>query len=799
MRSSILSRREAAGLRPVWLLALLPTVCGLLLSMWAYLQVQAFHRQQLRQQFESLANEHLSRFSERLQERERDLHALRRFFQMQGDDPQTFERFASPMLDENLVFAWAPRLTISAGDVPHAAQLAAFTAQARARVGSDFVLREAGLQGGLLPLGERSSYFPMLYGAARENVGLPLGLDMASPGPRREGLELAIRRGQISATKVLRRTMGEERDRLSILLFIPIYSVGAVPELASLRGMLFSGLGVRQLLEENVSPGFLEALAVEVHDPELGPNSLVYAYGQAAEERTLLLVDEIDNPLWPYQMYLRPTSEFYRRAAQPMGVPVLLSGISLSLLLGVLLMTMLGQRQRALRLVAERTAELQGSREHLQHINARLNNLLEAASEVLIISMDSNGQIRSANSGAERLLGLPRQMLEQSSIEAVLDNRQLALSAGLDILNDHPTAVLEALLAHHYQASLDTLLRRHDGAWLPVTLMCSTISDGNGGWDGYLLIAIDTSERQRILAALEERSALLARLGAQVPGCIYQFQLHPDGHTSMPYASTGLQELFEVLPEQVLQDAQVTFERIHPEDRARIEDSIADAAHALSRWQSDFRVLLPRRGQRWLHADAVPERLIDGSVIWYGYVSDISNLKQVEEELRTLTITDALTGIHNRRFFLDQLEHELARQKRTGQQLSLLLLDIDHFKRVNDTYGHDVGDQVLQALCQCIKTRLRRLDVFCRFGGEEFVIICPETGLEAAVQLAEQLRERVASAPFEQVGTITISLGVSTARVGDTSGSLLQRADQSMYAAKQSGRNRVCDERSLNS
>lgn len=796
MRSSRLCRSQQAGLRPVWLIALLPTVCGLLLSIWGYHQAQAYNAQQVRQQFEYLARERLSRFAERLQERERDLRALQRFFDMQGDDPQAFERFAAPLLDDNLVLAWAPRLSLEEGASTREAQLADFTARAHARGAGDFLLREAAEDGTFQPLGERPVYFPLLYGVARESIGLPRGLDMASPGPRRVALEQALAWQDISASQALRLTIGEERDRLSLLLFAPVYRTITAGAPASLQGVLFSGLSLRQLLEENVHPGFLGTLAVEVHDPQAPGASLIYAYGKAADDTALLLVDTVSSTLWGYHMHLRPTVEFYRQAAPSMGLPVLLSGISLSLLLGVLLLTMLGQRQRALRLVAERTAELQSSRESLQHINARLNSLLEAASEVLIISVDGEGYIRSANSGAERLLGLPRQMLEHSSLASVLDSPQLALSAGLDLHDEPVVEVIEALLSTRFHASLDTLLRRHDSALLPVTLMCSRIRNGSGQNDGYLLIAIDTSERQRILAALKERSALLARLGAQVPGCIYQFQLHPDGHASLPYASTGLQEVFELLPEQVMRDASALFERIHAEDRTRIADSIADAAHAPSRWQDDFRVLLPIRGQRWLHADAVPERLADGSVLWYGYVSDISDLKQVEDELRTLTITDALTGIHNRRFFLDQLEQELARQKRTGQALSLLL-DIDHFKRVNDTYGHAVGDQVLQELCRRIKARLRRLDVFCRFGGEEFVIICPETGLEAAVQLAEQLREMIAATPFEQVGIVTISLGVGAARIGDSSGSLLQRADQSMYVAKQSGRNRVCDERSL--
>ena len=102
-------------------------------------------------------------------------------------------------------------------------------------------------------------------------------------------------------------------------------------------------------------------------------------------------------------------------------------------------------------------------------------------------------------------------------------------------------------------------------------------------------------------------------------------------------------------------------------------------------------------------------------------------MKRVEEELRALSITDSLTGIHNRRYFQDRLRAEMARLNRTNGALSVIMLDIDHFKRINDKHGHAVGDAVLQELCKRISERLRRTDVFCRLGGEEFMVLCPHT------------------------------------------------------------------------
>ncbi|HYQ39154.1 MAG TPA: diguanylate cyclase [Pseudomonas sp.] len=421
----------------------------------------------------------------------------------------------------------------------------------------------------------------------------------------------------------------------------------------------------------------------------------------------------------------------------------------------------------------------------LRQSNARLQDLLEAATQVAIIAVNADGTIRTFNRGAERLLGYRREDICGQPLEPLLAPVPQA-----------PTSAVQRLAAllgpQRQHCELETTLLRRNREPLHVTLMLSTIEESDGLPRGFLLVAIDIGERLRARLALEERSRLLEKLGAQVPGAIYQYRLFDDGRSCFPYASAGIRAVYEVEPAEVRSDASLVFTRIHPEDRERVSRSIFQSAAELTRWQTDYRVLLPQRGLRWLRGDAMPERLADGSVLWHGYLTDISSLKQVEDELRTLTITDPLTGIYNRRYFLDHLDSELARNSRIPRGLSLIMLDIDHFKRINDTWGHDVGDLVLKELCQRIGARLRRVDMFCRIGGEEFVIICPETGLAQAVHLAEALRERVQAPPFAGVGQVTVSFGVSSVRPGDSGEALLQRADQALYAAKEGGRNRVC-------
>ena len=219
--------------------------------------------------------------------------------------------------------------------------------------------------------------------------------------------------------------------------------------------------------------------------------------------------------------------------------------------------------------------------------------------------------------------------------------------------------------------------------------------------------------------------------------------------------------------------------------------SIRLSALQLSHWREEYRVQLPQRGLRWIRGEATPEELPGGGTLWHGYVSDISDLKRVEEELRALSITDSLTGIYNRRYFQDRLKGEMLRLNRMSGALSLIMLDIDHFKRINDQHGHAVGDGVLQELCKRIGQRLRRTDVFCRIGGEEFVVLCPNTDGAQAYSLAMQLWQSLRDAAMEPVGVVTASFGVASWRVDEGIDGLLLRADSAVYVAKQAGRDRV--------
>lgn len=165
---------------------------------------------------------------------------------------------------------------------------------------------------------------------------------------------------------------------------------------------------------------------------------------------------------------------------------------------------------------------------------------------------------------------------------------------------------------------------------------------------------------------------------------------------------------------------------------------------------------------------------------------------RLQDELRRLSTTDALTGLHNRRFLDESLRRELERVRHTGAPLSVIMFDVDRFKRFNDEHGHDQGDRVLQAIAASLRQALRKYDLACRYGGEEFLAILPGTAAEGAFSVAERLRRDVEECSVDGL-KVTISLGVATVPdiLAGAPEDLVAAADSALYRAKAGGRNRV--------
>ncbi|NJL50552.1 MAG: diguanylate cyclase [Blastochloris sp.] len=235
-------------------------------------------------------------------------------------------------------------------------------------------------------------------------------------------------------------------------------------------------------------------------------------------------------------------------------------------------------------------------------------------------------------------------------------------------------------------------------------------------------------------------------------------------------------------------------------DATQYSESLADASRAIARADGDpdsLHIIVESLVESTREMEArnrtLQDRLNDSN-------REISQLKENLEAARTESLTDPLTTLANRKYFDMAIARLIADAEASGEPLSLLIIDIDHFKKFNDTFGHLTGDQVLRLVALTVKQNVKGQDIAARYGGEEFVVLLPHTNSRHAITVAEHIRKAVMGKELmkrstgESLGRITISIGVATRRRGDTAASLIERADRYLYKAKNSGRNRVAAE-----
>ena len=170
----------------------------------------------------------------------------------------------------------------------------------------------------------------------------------------------------------------------------------------------------------------------------------------------------------------------------------------------------------------------------------------------------------------------------------------------------------------------------------------------------------------------------------------------------------------------------------------------------------------------------------------------IKSLELKQEELKLLASTDPMTDLYNRRYFSKVSKNILGLAKRDKKELSIIMMDIDKFKNINDTYGHQVGDDVIVALANILKEKRRNSDIVCRFGGEEFIILLPNTSINGASILAEKIRVTIENSLINKSISVTSSFGISSVHLDDDIETSIVKADKALYNAKESGRNRIC-------
>lgn len=226
----------------------------------------------------------------------------------------------------------------------------------------------------------------------------------------------------------------------------------------------------------------------------------------------------------------------------------------------------------------------------------------------------------------------------------------------------------------------------------------------------------------------------------------------------------------------------------HPDTPAETHEEIWRTILQGKTWHGEIKDKNKDGNSFWLNHVITPDFDENGKILGFTSIShDITDKKEIER----LSVTDTLTGLNNRRRLDDLFSHEFDRFNRYERQFAMILLDIDHFKQVNDKFGHKVGDRVLIEMGEILALNVRKNDLLGRWGGEEFLLICPETSIDGAIKLADKIRKIIEETDFTEVGSVTASFGVTASIKDDSDEDMFIRADNALYTAKRDGRNCV--------
>ncbi|WP_170827042.1 sensor domain-containing diguanylate cyclase [Magnetovibrio blakemorei] len=298
--------------------------------------------------------------------------------------------------------------------------------------------------------------------------------------------------------------------------------------------------------------------------------------------------------------------------------------------------------------------------------------------------------------------------------------------------------------------------------------------------------------------ALEKSERKFRDMAANVPGVIFQWYERSGGERGYLYVSPRCQELYGVSPAELQRNWNAL--SIHPDDKKRYMKTVDEAFKKRAEWSFEGRFLTPGGEEKWWRGISKPMPGNDEITVHNGVIIDISLQKKMEEELRSLATLDGLTGAYNRRHFLYKAATEVPRSQRYEHPLTVLMIDLDLFKQVNDTYGHGGGDEVLRRFVEIVRKSLRGPDVLGRIGGEEFALMLPETNIAGAITLAERMRTDLQNTAIpwdKRTIKVTASIGIAMLNKADKDiHDILARADRALYNAKAAGRNCVmyCEE-----
>lgn len=402
--------------------------------------------------------------------------------------------------------------------------------------------------------------------------------------------------------------------------------------------------------------------------------------------------------------------------------------------------------------------------------------------------LDAEGRVLLWNEAAETISGY-------SAGEAIGSDRVWQWLYPDDQYREQIKTSLRRILSEQDSVEeLETTVRTRERGERLISWYARTFDGPDGIKAGVVVTGLDITVSRQARKRLQARERELATIMDNLPGMAYRCLY--DERWTLLFVSSGSEELTGYRPDELIRNRLINWtDIILPEDLDAVSAAVDEAIASAEAYSLEYRIRRKDGGIAcvWERGRVIEEQ---GELILEGLMLDISERKNLEARLSELATRDSLTGQYNRRETERILEEELVRAERYQRALAVLWIDLDHFKRINDSFGHSAGDQALRTVSHRLAESIRSIDTLGRFGGEEFIVILPEMDEHKAVEAAERLRQRVGEEVFHLAGDrqlqLTVSIGVATyPRHGHSVAELCEVADRAMYQAKGAGRNRV--------
>ena len=807
-------KRRACHWARAYLLPEMVVAVGVTLTLLSYFHVRNGEQAEVAARFQQMAYGHAEAVRHDLEEAVLVVESLAAFYASSKDvEPDEFRRFTQPLLARHPrihALGWAPV-------VPHA-QRAQLEADGERHFGARVDIFDRGPSGQRIRAADREVYIPLIYAEPPEFGAKAAGLDIAADPIRSKTLDQSIESGSVAASRWV-VPMHNGDGQLGFLLALPVCKPGAPTDTPQQRrealvGFVGGMFQVGQLMADSLAgmpTGMVDVSVCDVSESVDAAHSHVSTGHDRSDPHAAPTAGPSGGPRYEtvftlagrtWSVVCRPGPAFVTEAGAgplPISMVTLISGLALTCLSAVHLNQLARHARRRERLIAEglaanerlsaEVAERQRAELSLRAERDRAQSYLDLTG-TMFIALDVNGTVTLVNPKGCEILGCCEQ-------EVVGLNWFEHFVPAQD--RQSVRAVFRQLMAGDVQPVeyYENAVKATDGSERILAWHNTLVKDADGRIAGTLASGLDITERKQAEETVRVSEAKFRAIYENAGGAIFI----ADAETGeLLDCNHKAEQLIGRSHDEIIRMHQA---ELHPADEEqRYRECFARHAKA----EGDTAVegeteVVHADGRRipvWIKAKAFS--LGDYPVV-AGLFLDITDQKKTEKRLQetndrleSLAGQDPLTELPNRRRLLEVLGVELERVERYGGPLAVVMLDADHLKAVNDTYGHDLGDKALIAVAEALTCQTRKTDLVARYGGDEFVILMPNTTAEAAVDTVERIQAAIADrsvSDLKRSVTITVSAGICLAgrNDGKTDVGILKLADQALYAAKRDGRN----------